>query len=162
MLEKNKEIKTSADTGPIPDKNKEKNKAIIKILVVDDDPSHRQALLSKLGFEKKQDGFSAKIDEADNLKDALKQLEQNDYHIVMTDGVFPQEAGGFASALYEHDFRGNQIIEAAKSKGVKLVVGISSEPERFQQADLVFKKPLDINTLKEAVKQIAKNNLTEV
>ncbi len=159
---KEKENNPSTNNETAPDKNKENEKTTVRILIVDDETLYRKSLAFGLNFKADKDGFTAKVDEADNLKDALKQLEQNDYHIVMTDGVFPQEAGGFASALYERDFRGNQVIEAAKSKGVKLVVGISSEPERFQQADLVFKKPLDINTLKEAIKQIAKNNLTEV
>ena len=156
-----REIKNSAVGDMAPDKNKEQEKLTVRILIVDDEILYRKSLLFGLKFEEGRDGFSTRIDEADNLVDALKQLEQDNYEVVITDGVFPEKAGGFVSGLYEQDFRGNQVVKAAKDKGVKLVIGISSEPQGFKEADVVFAKPVEITELKEVIKKSVKTEAND-
>lgn len=106
----------------IPETNKEQEKLTAKILVVDDVPLYRKSLAIGLRFKADKDGFVTIVDEADNLQDALRQLEQNNYRVVITDGNFPEEAGGFVSSFNEEDFRGNRLAKAAKDRGVGLVI----------------------------------------
>ena len=145
----------------IPDSSKEKEKLTARVLIVDDQAVYRKSLEMVLRFKPETDGFSLIIDEADNLQDALKQIAENNYEVVITDGVFPEEAGGYVGDNRPEDFRGNQVIQAAKSKGVKLVVGMSAEPQGFKGADLIFEKPIDIESLRQAVKEAIEEEINK-
>ncbi len=138
----------------VPDNHKEQEKLTFKILIVDDAVLYRKSLAMGLKFKADRDGLTTIIDEADSLQIALKQLEQNDYKVVITDGMFPEQSGGFVSSLNEQDFRGNQVAKAAKSKGVELVIGLSADPQLFKGGvDMVFNKPVDMAELKQIVKE---------
>lgn len=149
------------EKGLVPEASKEREKLTVHLLIVDDQAVYRKPLSMVLRFKPDRDGFSLLVDEADSLSSALKQIAENDYKIVITDGVFPEEADDYIEGVAPQDFRGNQVIQAAKAKGVKLVIGMSSEPEFFKGADLVFKKPVDIESLKQAIKKTVQEEIKD-
>ena len=155
------ETNNPIEGNSLPDNKKEREKITINLLIVDDEPVYRKSFSMILKF-KNEEGFATAIDEADNLQDALRQIEENDYGIVMTDGMFPENPNEEMSDNdFEKNFRGNQVVEAAKNKGVKLVVGISGGSGGFKGADVVFAKPVDAQELKQLVKETIVNELLE-
>jgi len=120
-----------------------------KLLIVEDDEQFRKSLevVLKKHFE---------IDVAGSLDKALELISQKEYDVVSTDGAIPQhEVGSVGShgTLYDHDYRGNLVVKAAKEKGI-YVVCVSSEPDKIAGADkYCSKRRLDLFEYVAALKQ---------
>lgn len=115
----------------------------IRILLVEDEEIYHKTFILALRFLRRFD-FEPTVFITDNLTTALELLNDEKIDLVVTDGVYPlrQNAYGHGYVNPEY-FRGNELAAKAKKLGVK-VVGVSTEPERFQHVDCVFKKPIDL------------------
>ena len=111
------------------------------LLIVEDDSRFRKSLEVAL-----RNDF--KIDSVGSLDEALILIAENNYDIVSTDGAFPEYKGGYVGnhgTLYEEDYRGGIVAKVAKKKGI-YVVGLTNEPEKLIEPDVVInKKDLSIS-----------------
>lgn len=117
-----------------------------RLLIVEDDSAFRESLI--IIFKKMFD----EVDVASNLEDALLLIQKNNYSCILTDGVFPQKGDHKITHPSLDDFRGNVLVKVAKARKI-LVIGMSSEPEKFKGADAVFKKPISISEVQKFIKK---------
>ncbi|GIU69273.1 MAG: hypothetical protein KatS3mg002_0509 [Candidatus Woesearchaeota archaeon] len=116
------------------------------LLIVEDDSDFRDSLM--IIFK----NVFGKVDVASNLEDALSLIQKKNYSCIITDGVFPEKGNYKITHASPADFRGNAVINAAKARNI-LVIGISSEPKYFKNADAIFKKPINISEVKNFIKK---------
>jgi len=119
-----------------------------KLLIVDDD----KRFLSSLVFALEKD---FQIDTASDLENALTKLDSKQYNIVSTDGAFPEYEGGPLGNhgnLSEKDYRGDIVARCAKEKGI-YVLGVTAEPDRLKEPDMVLKKPINVLEYKSLLKK---------
>lgn len=106
-----------------------------KVLIVEDDKDFRTSL--EIIIKK-----SYNVDIADNLQTALNLINENNYDVVSTDGVFPYVPGGQCSGHVngtDYFYNGSAVAEAAKEKGA-YVIGVTSEPDKLKGTDYNFNK----------------------
>lgn len=119
-----------------------------KLLIVEDN----KLFLDSIVFALEQD---FEIDTASDLKSAMKKLNEKNYNIVSTDGAFPEYEGGPLGNhgnLSEQDYRGDIVAKIAKNKGA-YVVGVTTEPDRLKEPNVVLKKPINVLEYKSLLKQ---------
>lgn len=111
-----------------------------KILIVEDNKDYRNYLNLTLERLAKRNNEDISLDSASSLEAGIEYLTNNSYEIVFTDGCLITNHGHDTG-----DWSGVEIAKEANSKGM-YVVGISSEPEKFQEIakenlSLNYKKP---------------------
>lgn len=106
---------------------------MINVLIVDDEPFIRQGLKILIDWEKY--GFSV-VDEAENGKEAIRLLEDNNYDLIITDIKMP-EMDGMELIAY---------IRKEKSKRLKIIVlsgyyefEYAKQAIRYNVADYILK-----------------------
>lgn len=126
---------------------------MLKLLIVEDNKPFLDTLI--IVFKK-----TYSIDTAMSYTSAINLLEKNNYDIVITDGAFPDRDGqevGNHGHLSEEDYRGSNVAEYAKSKNIP-VIGISMEPKRLKNCDIVFPKAVDLTELRKVMEDLVSKN----
>jgi len=95
-----------------------------RLLVVDDDLQYRQSVI--IVFKK-----YFRVDYCGSLESALRLIQNNNYDLVITDGAFPETGDHELKNPDNSDYRGSQVADAARKRGMK-VIGITSEPNKLK------------------------------
>lgn len=132
----------------------------LRILLVDDQEFYLKTFALGLRSLKKY-VLEPIIFTASNQQDALAIINDQALDLVITDGVFPEHLGGYIGDghgnLFTEDFRGNLVAQAAREKEI-LVIGVSAEPQFFDNVDLALKKPIDLIELVEKIIELLITN----
>jgi DNA-binding response OmpR family regulator len=116
-------------------------------LIVDDAKFYRETLV--LGLRK----YFSVIDLAGNLESAVSLLQNRNYDVVITDGVFPKVGDYEVREVNNDTLNGIKVARMAKKKGI-YVIGISSELRLLGNvSDATFKKPFSISDLQIIIKK---------
>jgi DNA-binding response OmpR family regulator len=117
------------------------------LLIVDDAKFYRETLV--LGLRK----YFSVIDLAGNLESAVSLLQNRNYDVVITDGVFPKVGDYEVREVNNDTLNGIKVARMAKKKGI-YVIGISSELRLLGNvSDATFKKPFSISDLQIIIKK---------
>jgi CheY-like chemotaxis protein len=116
-----------------------------RILVADDDESVRALCVSAL----MRSGYL--IDAATNGREAIEQIENNDYDAILLDLTMPYVHGSTVAAL----------LRQKKPEMMQRLIVISGAPESvvdplFAQAGAVLRKPITIEMLRSVVAEVMK------
>lgn len=121
---------------------------MLKVLLVDDSSFQRKIIKSTLVFA------GCKVFEANNGREALVQLQNNDIELIISDLVMPE-------------LNGYELLKYLKQKNIAIPVIIitsdiqvkTAEKTRMLGALAVLKKPVDKLTLLEVIYKITKKDL---
>ena len=108
---------------------------MVKILLVEDNKQFLDSMFTALKRR-------YELDTAMSYNSAINLLNKNHYDVVITDGEIPERDGGSVGShgnLSEEDYRGSQVAEYAKGKGI-IVIGQTSNPKKLKNCDVVIEK----------------------
>ena len=120
-----------------------------KILIIDDDPSHRFMLKTVLEQQKYE------IFEAENGNVGLEKVRKNPCHLVITD-IFMPEKEGFETMLEIRSIFDSVKIMAISGGGVQsqFMLGDVLDMAKDFGADAIMKKPLDMPKFLDLIKEL--------
>lgn len=111
----------------------------MRLLVVDDD----QSVVDVLSYFMKESGYE--VDEANDGIEAVEQLQNSSYDIVITDAMMPKMKGAEVCKFIKSHYPNTYVI------------GISGYPDSLKKlkkegADICFTKPFKIDQIERAIK----------
>ena len=124
---------------------------MVKILIVEDEPNMRIGLKDNLEFE----GY--KVDIAEDGEEALLQIRNNEYNLVLLDVMLPKKSGfDVCKTIRKEGNRVPVILLTAKGEEIDKVLGLE-----FGADDYVT-KPFSLRELLARIKAVLRRGTVEI